>query len=728
MCAPRIALAAAFAALALASGVRAQDVPHLRAGPAAGMVIDGRLDESAWLVAEVGGGFRERTPHPGNTPPVDTTFRVLFDEGALYVGVECRLAPGESPRALVMTRDDFGIWSDDALSVKIDARRDQRTTIGFVVSASGAQLDYIALDNGRVLRREYDMLWENAVHLEEDRWSVEIRIPAVSLGMSDAEGPRSIGLNISRDHAARAATYDWALMQPEFGAFSAIHYGVVDGIEIGAHGAPVATTIYSLGEYRSHGDDGSEHALRGAIGGESLARVGGDVWTELTVLTDFAQVDLDDALVNLDRFPLFFPERRAFFLNGLDVLDFGVPGILQPFYSRRIGLDARGLAVPVLGGLKVYGREGGFSFAMLDVLTDETASTPAVDSLATRTRVSLGGASYVGTIGLARVPFRWSGADPGVAAHGTAGADLMLRFGDGDRLQLYGFGAATARGAEGPSAAESGGAAGVTFAYLGESFQPRLSATWVEDRFDAQLGFVRRTGASRLRVELPILGRPSGGLRRIQLDLNGELQGSDRFDRFLYLTGEATVTLELDRGWTLAASGDYVEDVVTADFEVHPGRTVRAGTYRGARLSAGLSAPGQSNPSFSLYYSINNAYFGGELHNGYADLTIAFGPHVTLSSSADVYYATLREQDPFWTYGVNALLRVTPSTNFQIDLVGRLDGRSERAIAMARLRWRYMPGSDLYVVWRENVEYAMGQVVLERTVTLKTTFRFDLLL
>jgi hypothetical protein len=721
-------LAVLAGSLALALPARAEGVPVLHASRAEGVVVDGRLDEPSWLAAELGAGFVERTPMPGSTPPVPTTLRVLFDGEALYVGIECLLDPDESPRALVMTRDSYGIWDDDAVSVKIDARRDLRTTLGFVVSASGAQLDYIALDNGRVLRREYDLLWESAVEVSADRWTVELRIPAVSLGVRGGDGPATIGLNVSRDHAARAATYDWAPMAPEFGAFSALHYGIVEGVELGGGGAPIASTIYSLGAYRSVGEDGSEHTLRGAIGGESLMRIEGDVWAELTVLTDFAQVDLDDALVNLDRFPLFFPERRAFFLNGLDVLDFGIPSVLQPFYSRRIGLDARGRSVPVLGGLKVYGREGDFSFAMLDVLTDETASTPAVDSLATRTRLGLGGASYVGTLGLARVPFRWNGEDAGEPAEGTAGLDLLLRLGEGERVQIYGFGAATARGGRPDAPASSGGAAGLTAAYLGENFQPRLTASWVEERFAPSLGFVRRRGASRARLELPVLARPSGGLRRIQVSVNGELQASDRFDRRLYTEGALVLTAELDRGWLVEASGSYVEDVVDADFEVHPGRVVRAGAYRGARLSAYLAAPGQSNPRFTLYYGIDNAYFGGELHNGYAELAIAFGPHVGLETSADVYYATLREQEPFWTYGVNALLRFTPSTNVQLDLIGRLDGRSESAVAQARLRWRYLPGSDLFVVWREDIAYAGGAIVLERSITVKTAFRFDLAL
>ncbi len=720
--------------IALIPARAAADPPHLTASEALGapMVIDGVLDEPGWIDAEVGSHFVERTPHPGDAPPVDTRVRVLFDQDALYVSVEAMLAPGETPRALVMTRDATSIWNDDAISLKIDARRDLRTTLGFVVSASGAQMDYLALDNGRVLRREYDALWESAVRIEVDRWIVEVRIPVVSLGLSDADGARSIGLNVSRDHAARAATYDWAPVQPEFGAFSALHYGVIDGLTIGAHGAPLATTIYSLGEYRSRGDDGSEHAIRGSAGLDSLLRVGGDTWVELTTFTDFSQVDLDDALVNLDRFPLFYPERRAFFLNGLDVLDFGIGGQLQPFYSRRIGLDRSGRNVPVLGGLKIYGREGDFSFALLDVVTDETLSQPAVQNLATRARLSLGGPSYVGVLALSRTPFRWSGAPvEDDAPHGTTGIDALLRFGDGDRFQLYAFGAATARGPrvidETLDAASSSAAAGMTLGYLGENLQPRLTATWVDDRFDAQLGFVRRAGVARARVDAPFLVRPGGFVRRLQLNVNGELQSDAAFRELLYVTGEVDLIAELDGGWELGAGADYIEDVVAVDFEVQPGRSVRAGVYEGVRLDAWLWAPGQSNPRVGLYYSVRNGYFGGEIHNPYAELEVAFGPHFTTELSADVYYATLPEQDPFWTYGINALLRFTPSTTVQLDVLGRLDGGSERGTAMARLRWRYLPGSDLYVVWREDVSWLLGQVLSERTITIKTTFRFDLL-
>lgn len=718
--------AAAFAPVARA------DPPRLAAEPRGGeaIVIDGRLEEAAWARAPVGGGFVERTPEPGARPPVETTVRVLYDAGALYVGVEAFLAPGETPRALELTRDSTAIWEDDAISVKIDPRRDGRTTLGFVVNPAGAQLDYLAVDNGDSFRREHDMVWESAARVLPDRWVVELRLPIIALALSSEEGLREIGLNVTRDHNARTATYDWSPTNPEFGPFSALHYGVVTGVRTGGGGAPAALVLYSLGEYRSRGDGGAEHALRGAVGADAWVRLGRDTWLEATLLTDFSQVDLDDALVNLDRFPLFFPERRPFFLNGLDVFAAGVAGQLVPFYSRRIGLSPRGSALPVLGGAKLYGREGPVSFGVLDVLTDEASGAPATNDLAGRVRVSLDGrASYVGALVTSRVPFHWDLAPVSArGAHVTYAADALVRIAD-ERLELTAFGAGTARDDE-PDVRDGGegAAAAVGIRYRGRELQPSVGALWIERTFAPDLGFVRRPGSARLVASAPFIARPGGALRSLTLTFGGELQASDDFARHLYTLGSVDLEASIFDGWTLGAGGDYVEDVVVEDFEVVRGVLARAGTWRGANLDVWLSSPSTRNPQVELYYAVSNAYFGGVLHNPWASLKASLGPHVRVELAADVYHVELREYAPFWTAGVNALVRVTPSTNVQFDLLGRVNSDTESAIGMLRLRYRYLPGSDLFLVWREDVSWAFGNVVSERTITLKTTLRFDALL
>jgi hypothetical protein len=723
---------AVLATLAISPAIARADPPRLRASPrgAAAIVIDGSLDEGPWASAAIGSGFTERVPHPGHTPPVETTLRVLYDQGALYIGVESFLAEGEEPRGLCLTRDSDTIWDDDAISVKVDARRDHRTTLGFVVDSSGAQLDYLALDNGRAVRREVDMVWESAVRIEDDRWIVEMRIPSVALGLRDHEGPREIGLNVSRDHNQYAATYDWSPMTPEMGAWSALHYGVIEGLEIGGGGAPLALTAYSLGELTMREPDAPDPAMRGAIGLDAQLRLADDVWLEATAFTDFAQVDLDDAVVNLDRFPLFFPERRPFFLNGLDVFDAGVPETLVPFYSRRVGLDPAGMPIPVLGGLKLYGREGPVSFGIIDVLTDETEGTPAANHLAGRARIALDrGASYLGAIVVSRQPFRWSGEPADRGVHVTYAADALVRAID-DRLELYGFAGGTALDGQTPEGASGEGFAGAaSLRWRGEIWQPVLSGLFVERDFAPEVGFARRPGSARLALDSAFVARPSGFLRRIQITPRGVLESTDDFSRALYVLGGVDLEVEGDAGWIAGVGGRYIEDTVVEPFEIVPGILAPVGTWTGAEIEAWVMTPQARNPSFELAYSANNAYFGGTLHNPYARGYVQFGPWVRVDVRADVYYVMLRDHPAFWSYALNGLIRVTPSTALQIDLGGRASDETGHATALLRIRWRYAPGSDLFIVWREDVDWNDGpQTVVETSVTIKTTFRFDLLL
>ena len=218
------------------------------------VAIDGKLDEAPWATAPVGSGFTERTPAPGQPSPADSRVRVLYDAEALYVGVELGLLPGETPRALELTRDASRIWADDAVTVKLDVLLDRRTTLGFVVNPAGARIDYIALDNGRVFRREFDAVWGVATQVHADRWVAEFRLPYTALGLTRRAGERVLGMNITRDHNARTATDDWSALPPEFGAAAATHYGTLQGLQdVGVPGRPITLIPYGL--VKHPGDD-----------------------------------------------------------------------------------------------------------------------------------------------------------------------------------------------------------------------------------------------------------------------------------------------------------------------------------------------------------------------------------------------------------------------------------------------------------------------------------------
>lgn len=690
------------------------------------LVIDGHLAEAAWATAEETGDFVERRPVRGAVPPVATRFAVLYDEDALYFGITCELAEGEVPRAAELTRDSTRVFADDTVSVKLDVRHDRRNTLGFAVNAAGAMLDYVAIDNGRIFRPEFDTVWEAAVHVGEREWTVEMRLPATALGLSSQEGVRIFGLEITRDHNAARGTYDWAALPVELGAFAATHYGELQGGSEMATGRPLVLVPYVTGGLRE--DDpgrfpsGTPWAV--SAGGDARLRLGQDVWGEITVLTDFAEVDLDDPVVNLDRFPLFFPERRPFFLTGLDVFEFGEEGLIQPFFSRRIGLDDQREEIPMLGGAKIYGRAPLGARTSLGVgLLEAVTYGDQLDSYSVgRLRLNVGEASYVGAITTVR-------ARPD-ANDASAGADFLARVG---RFEIRGFGTGSFNDsltAEPTDDSRARGAAGQLEAfYRGQVFRAYAVTRWIGDGYDPKVGFVQRDDYAQAFTRLQWQHRTSAlGLETVDV----HLRIGQELDASLQENVGRSAGLELALGWVSGwygyARADAFQDVVREDFTI-AGRDVASGSYDGLRVYFGFSRAEERNPSFGIDYFAQASFFGGTRQSVSGNVGLVATRHLRLRLSGSGGFIELPNAAPFAVATASGALTIAPTTRLQFDGVFQLNTVAGSTTALARLRWRYLPGSDLFVVYQEDRPYrASSEQLLERRALLKLTFRYDALL
>jgi len=693
--------------------------PRLEASQAdAPIVIDGRLTETAWSAAVVGTGFIERTPSPGVPAPAPTEVRVLHDASAIYVAVTAHLAPGEVPRGLEMTRDSFNVFSDDTITLKFDVHRDERSTIGLAVNAAGAQLDYIAVGlERRAFRAEFDAVWDAAVVVEPGRYTVEYRVPYVALGLSKGDG--LIGFQVTRDHALRSATYDWAPMPPEFGPVAATHYGVLAGPRSTTAGHPVAVVPYISGEWEGDHFDQS-------WGGDLRARLGDDVWGELTFNTDFAEVDLDEARVNLDRFRLFFPEKRPFFLRGLDVFEFGARGAAQSFFSRRVGRTE-----PLWVGAKLYGRAGPVGFGVLDTVTDEEALT---NTFVGRARVDSSG-SGLGVIATHRAPVE-DVADP-TTDYGW-GVDGTLLLGDA-RLALDGFYSGEARDLPGVEALRTGHAEQLQLRWRGDVWAPEASVRAVSGDYQraragekAPLGFASRQDSVLYRAHSPwTLRFPETWLWTLSPVLFSNVYTP--LDALEVETAEAgaELSLGLAGGWRLTSQGFYTLDEAPS-FELAGALIVPAGRYAGPGASIGLQTPGTRNPGGSLSYTFRDEYYGGTLHSGSLRGRASLGAHARFDAvltSARIELPDCGGSEPdctVVTHAVNGGLRLAATPRLFANFNGAYDTVSEIAHALARLRWRYAPGSDLFVVYRHRVELEADTEAWR--LTLKLAHRFDGLL
>lgn len=730
---------AALCAALLASGAARAQKKRLIGWPKgqASIVIDGRLDEPAWANAPAGTGFVERTPEPGRPAAVRNEVRVLFDEDTLYVGVKMALLEGEKPRALELRRDSFNIFSDDALSLKFDVRHDQRTTVGFAINPAGTQLDYLSLSTGN-FRAEYDAVWDAATTTSSTAWIAEFEIPVAALGLPAQQQDRIIGLNVTRDHNARLATYDWSPIPPEFGATSARFYGELRGLEAVGGGAPLTFIPYVLGQYVGgvglssnpfENLGGSRFGAKG--GGEVRLRFSDDLWGELTILTDFAQVDLDAPQLNLNRFPLFFPERRPFFLSGLDVFDFGASGAAQVLFTRRIGLDDRAAEVPLLAGLKSYGSTGNLRYGVLTVLTGQADQTPTASWSVARARYNFGNFGYVGLISTLKgdvpglsdpneeEPLRF---DPAY----SVGLDGAVRVLD-QRLELSGFWSSSINTSLGPD--DVGMAGRAELKWLGHALQPSASVLIIDDTFNPVAGFVRRRDFVQTDPQVRwILRTTKYGLARIDMSARAVLQNRLSDGAVIGKSGVISTDVVFRNGITFGGSTQVTEDVVQNEFEVVPGKTVLPGLYRGLLVDYGLGFPGARNPSGTLAYRFNSAFFGGRLHTAIGSLNASLGSLIRLGVRGELSIIDFDDRALSYQGTVNGSVVVTPSTTLSLDLNVQLNTLDQAVGGLLKLRWRYLPGSDLFVVYRERINYARDGPPGERSVALKLVYRYDLVL
>ncbi|QUV77710.1 carbohydrate binding family 9 domain-containing protein [Chloracidobacterium thermophilum] len=378
------------------------------------ITIDGRLDEPAWETAEVIRDFRQQEPVEGAPPTEKTECRLLYDKTCVYIGIRCFDSEPDKINARDLNRDSsFG--NDDKVVVLLDTYRDGRNAYRFSVNPLGTQSDALITDEGRDFNLAWDTQWLSAATRDQEGWAAEMAIPLVSLRFR--KGADTWGFNVSRIIRRKNEILLWTSWQRAFGLLRVSQAGVLTGVDGITRSRLVEIKPYVTGRLRQNVPDSLgkrfEQGFSGAVGVE-VARVGitPSVTAELTVNPDFGQAEVDQQVVNLTRFSVFFPERRDFFLENAGIFLFGRPGVNQMFFTRRIGLTDNGAPLPIDFGAKVTGKAGKWNLGFLHVETrplrevqpdgTERVAVPRERFTVARVKRDLGTRSNVGAIALNR--------------------------------------------------------------------------------------------------------------------------------------------------------------------------------------------------------------------------------------------------------------------------------------------------------------------------------------
>jgi hypothetical protein len=688
-------MAALSIALVVASGaLPAEDGASTPTGMATaveGIRVDGVLDEGEWLRSTPIGPLLQRDPVEGSAASEATEVRVAFDRDNLYFGITC----GDgTPSGIVATQlgRDANLDVDDWVMVVLDPFYDQRNGFLFSVNPVGARADGQISNNAPEPSLEWDGIWDARVRITPEGWVAEIAIPFKTLRFKP--GQATWGLNVERQIKRRQEHDRWASARNDIWVTNLAAAGRLSGLEGAQQGRGL-----DIRPYVSGGEQNSDGTAKAGL--DVVKSLTPNLTASLTVNTDFAETEVDARQVNLTRFPLFFPEKRTFFLEGAGVYDVaglsgargeGPPPDLLPFHSRTIGLY-RGQEIPILAGGKLYGRQSGFNVGALDVLTRGTSVSggelASQNLLALRLSRNLFEQSWIGVIA--------TRGDPSGAGDNTLlGVDARLatsRFRGGQNLSLDLFALRT----DDTASARTAYAYGLRVEYPNDLWNASLGFKEIGEGLRPALGFVPRTGIRKVDGGVAFQPRPGRfGVRQVSLGARPQLVTNlagrtESWDVFTSLP-----EIQLESGEHLAFNWVPAHERLEEPFEIQPGVVVPPGSYSWSRYQAEVSSATKRAwvVEAALWWG---GFYGGSLRQVEAELTLKPSTHVALALQMERNDARLPQGD-FVAQVFSARLDYNASPNITWSNLVQYDSDSRILGFQSRFRWILRPGNDLFLV------------------------------
>lgn len=684
--------------------------------------IDGYLNEECWTEIDSIGDLIQREPNPGSPPTERTEVKILYSKNSLYIGIYCFDSEPKTIVASSMARD-AELREEDRIEIVLDPFLDRRNGYFFSVNPLGAMRDALISENGAYMNREWDAIWNAKARIVENGWIAEIEIPFKSLSFNAKND--TWGFNIARFIRRKLEEDRWCSPSLDIRVVQVSEAGLIKGIKDISQGHGIDIKPYGIAGH-SWAKENSGEKYPFDIGADIVYKATPNLTSCLTLNTDFAETEVDERRINLTRFPLFFPEKRTFFLEGAGIFSFGEsmgfgfrgPDFL-PFFSRTIGLyeDEKGnnVPLPIIGGIKLVGKIKDYEVGFLDVVTDEYGDLPRKNFLVARIKKPLFRQSYIGAI------FTY-GNPEGDERNFLAGFDFRYRTSKflGNKnfyFLIYGLKTDT----EGLKGNDS--AFGFSIGYPNDLFEASFSWKQIEKNFNPALGFLYREDIRKAFLSLTYAPRPRKfGIRRMPF----ELRGNETMDlknkpltRNVFL---APINIEFESGehieFNIIPQFDYVDE----GYEVFEGIFIPAGEYKQTRYRIQIETASKRPWSFDIMYWWGG-FYGGKNSNPQLGFNFRSGKHIVMG----IRFEQNRVRLPQGSFTTNIFsLRFDYSFNPRLTFYNfiQYDNESNNIGINSRLRWTIKPGNDIYCVINHSwIDYE-GE--MKRFINYSNDIRFKI--
>ena len=662
--------------------------------------VDGVLDEALWQGIEPITEFKQRDPAEGEDATEFTEFRIAFDEEAIYFGFILFDKEPEKIRANIFERGGR-IDKDDRVIIALDTYRDRRNAYIFEVSARGTQDDALLTDE-QDINWNWDCVYYTETTITDEGWHLEVKIPFNQLRFPKGDD-LEMGVAVMRTINRKNEHAVWPFIPRDYrmGVFQVSQYATLTGLRNLKRGRHLEIKPYVItGGQKLNQDGEPESDVVRDAGLDVKYGITSNLTLDLTLNTDFAQVEADNVQINLTRFNLFFPEKREFFLERAGLFSFGTPGQVETFFSRRIGIDN-----DILGGARVTGQTGPLSLGLLNIQTKKQDGVPGDNFAVARARADVLPRTTIGGI--------FTNRENPDEYNRTVGADLSMRFWGNSELtawltHVWDF--------DNRVVTDFAGSANLDLRR--DLYNFSLGYLNVGENFNPGMGFVRRRDMIRYDADVtyrPLIGDGTGSIRRLLFSAGGNyISGQDLDKQSTHVQAHAVVLFRArdHLGVQVARSFERLDDpffirsetVIPADDYTWNQGVLFGGTDQSRRLwvSAELS---------------NGGFFNGDRTNVSGAVGFRFSKHFKAEGQVNYNRITLPVDNGDFdatTVGVN--LQAATSRKLFARALIQYDNFSKDFQANIRIDWIHTPGSDLFLVF--NTSYTFDDHV---------TFREDVL-
>ncbi|MGQ9804753.1 MAG: DUF5916 domain-containing protein [Chlorobiales bacterium] len=658
--------------------------------------IDGRLTETDWGKCPVATGFLQVEPNQGDSTFFQTDVRILFDAENLYIGAYCRDTIGYAGVRVPDLRRDFDFFTNDLFSVSIDGFYDQRSAMAFQVNPYGALRDLLVFDD-RLYDRDWDGVWTAATQVCDTGWTVEIAIPFATLRYNapdERTKTQSWGIQFTRIVRRENQVTSLPLFPRAYTPYRMSYSGDLIGLMPPPPRLNVRFQPYALQEVRA-----TSNGVSGApqVGGELKWAITSNDVLDLTLNTDFAQADVDRQVINLSRFSVFFPERRQFFLENASLFALGADNTIQPFFSRRIGLDDFGNPIPIDGGVRYVRRTTSENIGLLLIQTrgDEARNIPLSQFAVARFSQNLGKENRLG----AMLNVRQDDA----TATSPSRINLVTTLDGFWRISPSWSYQAMVSNSQTRGAVGNGFGAYSFLSWSDNAGYIGLVNSIVSPDYNAGTGFVNRQNVVATSLGMYPNFRPDwkpSFIRAFEPDLfinlfhgvaDGELQeASIQF---------SPISITFQSGGSIVFSVQPNWQFPTEPFSPITGVQIAEGTYTFTRIETRLNTDQSAAYSLNFVYSLGG-YFDGRLNSIDITLNARPIPHIAISLRWlwNEFYDVGGSRNYRQTHLLVPELRVALNPRLQLIGFYQYNTAINTATLNARLAWEFAPLSFLYLV------------------------------